>query len=368
MANYDLMRQQGADPHAVMHGLFASQSGAIAAANGDTAMTPYTDLRDDGKGRRAVLESCSMEALGATYAAATDDSGVPQPGRFLAAMNRYTLIGGGTHAFKDAKSGSVVNEIVGTPVRSAPYRVNFGKHISGKGRDAKFAPNCTSLDGVRGHGNPGGDCASCPFAKYPGVADVESETDIYCRPKTRLYIAERETSVLSLVDLTGMARQGLESFAQWGRQWGVSLDQIVVKLALRDHPGNRSGGNNQSSLVVVRPGAIAGDDGDEYQAALEVVNRVLMTAEASWALDVADPNYGGAAVAIGGQARHPAVAAAAPAPERPAVAAAPAAYPPDAPRPVFSEEEVAGATEALAYALREPNGEDAMGDVDDLPF
>lgn len=47
------------------------------------------------------------------------------------------------------------------------------------------APACSSTDGVRGIGDPGGECASCPLAQFGSAANGNGQA---CRVITRLYV------------------------------------------------------------------------------------------------------------------------------------------------------------------------------------
>ena len=239
-------------------------------------------MKHDPPSTQAVLNACSIESLRNIYARATDSNGQRQPGRFLSAITRYTIMGGGVQSFKRSTDSNTVNELVGTIVRLAPYRVLYARPVG----DERYAPSCGSVDLHQGYGEPGISCRSCPQAIYQ-TRDIP-----WCRHKSRLYMAMRKTRELAVVDLTSMSREGLEELLQWAGQHQVDLRDYTIKLTLKSHPRSPSSGNNRTSLLVATPGAIATDWTDHYRQAIEDANQVLANAEAAWLHDISQPGAG----------------------------------------------------------------------------
>lgn len=159
------------------------------------------DMSPDPPSCQAVQEAYSMDALGTVYRRAVDNNGQSRPGRFLSCLPRYTIGGGGTHALKRARDGTVVTELAGVIVRLAPYRVLYGRPVAGD----RMAPSCAILDNREGYEPPGGICPACLQTIYQGPGHP------WCRSKSRLYIAIRQTKELAVVDLTAMSREGLDA-------------------------------------------------------------------------------------------------------------------------------------------------------------
>lgn len=338
-----------ATPAQMMHAMFGGAATLVGGA--DSRMADPAAMRDDARAREAVLSACGVPALTDIYSRSTDAGGNVVPSRFLSVLPRYTVLGGGVHALKRAADGGTASELVGVIVRLAPYRVLYGRAVDSE----RYAPSCASINLQKGHGDPGRACQGCPQADY-----INRDTP-WCRQKSRLYIVLRDTQELAVVDLTAMSREGLEAFTQWHRHHGVDPASLLVKLTLSAHPRSAATGNNQTSLVSVRPGAFADRGTDEYRQALERVNRTLSVAEAAWLVDIGEGLAGQAEPATIGGASHlgqaPAVAASEPraalggAPPMPAHQAMPD-YPADDGPPVdWGDAPV-----------------DEWGNVDDLPF
>ena len=241
-----------------------------------------SDMREDRPSREAVLKACSMEALHDIYRRSVDNNGQSQPGRFLSVLPRYTIMGGGTHSLKRAHDGATFNELVGVIIRLAPYRVLYGRPVAGD----RMAPSCASLDSKQGYGEPGGGCLSCPQTIF------ENRDTPWCRSKSRLYIALRQTSELAVIDLTAMSREGLDDLLQWSGQHQADVRDYCVRLKLRDHPRSPATGNNRTSLPVFG-GAVVNDGSPEYRQALEQAAELLTYAEGAWLDDIRRSSDGG---------------------------------------------------------------------------
>ena len=354
MVTTPLPAGQQPDASDLMHQMFGGQTSIVDKPS--TQIADPDTMRDDPRSRIAVMDACSMLSLADFYNRSTDADGNVQPGRFLSVMPRYTVLGGGTHSLKRVQDGNTTNELTGVIVRLAPYRVLYGRKVD----DIRYAPSCASLNLVHGTGDPGQACQSCPKAAY-----INRDTP-WCRHKSRMYLVLRESAELALVDLTAMSREGLDPFMNWCKQHRLDASSMLVKLKLSAHPRSPQTGNNQSSLVSVRPGAFVDRGSDDYRQALAQVNRVLATAEAAWLSDIGNqPTGAGAPASIGdshlGQA--PAVTAPEPraalggAPPMPAHQAMPAPPATDWPAPPADDD----------LPLDFDAG-DEWSDVDDLPF
>ena len=316
-----------------MQQIFQGQAAVVERA--EPAMADPATLKPDAKSASAVISACSMPSLADTFGRCVDQEGRQQAGRFISMLPRYTVLGGGVHALKHAGSGTTASELVGVVVRLKPYRVLYGRKID----EERSAPSCASINLQTGKGDPGRACQGCPQTAY-----INRDTP-WCRQKSRLYIVLRDTAALSVIDLTAMSREGLDDYLGWSRLYGRDCTDFVVKLTLSRHPRSPETGNNQTSLLHIRPVAVANDGTDEYREAVAFANMVLTQAEGAWLDDIAQPMAGGGDPAAIGDGATPQTAIAG-APPMPAHDALPD-YPPEPPPPDF---------------------DDSYGDPDDLPF
>ena len=274
---------QQASPAQMMQQIFGGQSVVIDRNGAEQAADP-SGMKPDARSAGAVISACSMSALADIYARCQDNEGRQQPGRFLSLLPRYTVLGGGVHALKKAGEGITASELVGVVVRLKPYRVLYGRKID----EERSAPSCASINLQSGKGDPGRWCQGCPQAAY-----INRDTT-WCRQKSRLYIVLRDTAELAVLDLTAMSREGLDEYLGWSRLHSVDCTDYVVKLTLSRHPRSPETGNNQTSLLNIKPVAIATDGTAEYREAVAFANTVLAQAEGAWLDDIAQPMGGSA--------------------------------------------------------------------------
>jgi hypothetical protein len=86
---------------------------------------------------------------------------------------KIKLLGGGALNFRLEGAGDdeTPKTIEGIMVAYRAARIYWKRPYGGKG-GSKKPPDCTSTDGFVGIGDPGGECAQCPFAKFGSAVNA----------------------------------------------------------------------------------------------------------------------------------------------------------------------------------------------------
>lgn len=293
----------------------------------------------------AVLWQCSRESLGNAFANAVDGEGRQAPGRMIQQFNRLRLLGDGVLAWKDS-ARRTVSELTGVIVRVAPPHRSLWQ---------EKLPVCASLDLKQGYGKPGIACADCSFAQWVEDEDV-------CKSRSRVYIAEPDGNLLTLMDLTAMTREGLAVLNRYCKREGLTIPQLECKFSLDTHPRQMRDSKYAIAILKCEPIGIADDRSQAYAKAIEYANAVLARAEHAWLQDIAAPaGYEQAVVEDGSGLRSDSRLAAPPA--EPSRNALPSRQQPE--RQTRSASPPAGTVRNASPNRQQP---DMNMDVDDLPF
>lgn len=172
-------------------------------------------------------------AVTSGYAAMTNADGLGDMTEDLAGLeltfDRIKIPSGGSTAFEipdgDGEDTTMVKEITGVILLHHPAYAYYTEKYAG----GSNPPDCGSFDGVTGHGNPGGSCASCPYNVF-GSGEGQSKA---CKNRRMIYIlmeGELFPMVLSLP--TG----SLKEFTKYLKRQlskGRKLNQIVTRISLK---------------------------------------------------------------------------------------------------------------------------------------
>jgi len=119
------------------------------------------------------------------------------------------------------------DEVVGVVLDHYPTRVYWQGSFEGGGA----LPDCSSIDGKVGEGNPGGPCHACPLSKYD-----QDTGRVPCKEVRRVYLLTKESILPFLIPLpptSGAARRSpWTSYVTklFGR--GRSVESVVTKFTL----------------------------------------------------------------------------------------------------------------------------------------
>jgi hypothetical protein len=100
-------------------------------------------------------------------------------------LDKVKIPAGGGLSFEvpgdDPDSPDSVKEVIGVIIDHYPLNSYWTEKYNGQ----NVAPNCYSTDSHIGVGEPGGECAKCPFNKFGSADDGQSKA---CKNSHRLYI------------------------------------------------------------------------------------------------------------------------------------------------------------------------------------
>ena len=126
-----------------------------------------------------------------------------------------------------------VKTIDGVVIATQDIRVYYRKSFDAGG--GGVPPDCSSTDGVRGHGDPGGDCAECTFALWGSAlakANGEPRKGQACQAKRLLWMVRPEQMLPSIVVVPATSLKPVRRYqlALAGR--GLRSWQVATSLAL----------------------------------------------------------------------------------------------------------------------------------------
>jgi hypothetical protein len=120
-----------------------------------------------------------------------------------------------------------VPKIEGVIVFSRDARVYYASKDAGN-----VPPDCSSTDGITGHGKPGGECKSCPLAKWESAQEGSGQA---CKQVKQLFFLRGESMFPEVVSLpptsVKAARQFLVKLTTQGIPYYGALVAIELEKA-----------------------------------------------------------------------------------------------------------------------------------------
>lgn len=134
-------------------------------------------------------------------------------------------------------------------------------------------PSCYSVDGLRGIGDPGGDCGACPFNQFGSAINAQGKQGRgkRCR-EMRVMLLIRPEDRLPLVVLAPPA--SIKAVKQWLMRLPVFMYQAVIRLTL-DTDKNKDG-ITYSKLVPEYRGAISTQAAEGLQRYAKTLKQVIV--------------------------------------------------------------------------------------------
>lgn len=134
-------------------------------------------------------------------------------------------------------------------------------------------PDCFSIGGLKGIGNPGGECANCPFNQFGSAvkSDGKQGKGKRCR-EMRVMLILRAQDRLPIVVLAPPA--SIKPVKQWLMKLPVFMFQAVIKLELSQD--KNSDGVEYSKLVPSYVGHISPEAAKGLQAYAETLKKVIV--------------------------------------------------------------------------------------------
>jgi hypothetical protein len=96
-------------------------------------------------------------------------------------------------------------------------------------------PACFSPDGLEGFGNPGGECAKCPYAQFG-----EDDSPSACRQVYRLYVLPVDAALPVHLAVPTMSIKPVRQYlASVARNYGMFAYQVLTRFKLRVEKSSR---------------------------------------------------------------------------------------------------------------------------------
>lgn len=166
---------------------------------------------------------------------------------------------GGFERIKIPSAGSTVFEIPGDDPSEPDAVKEFNAVIllhhplhayyQSKYTGGNQPPDCGSLDGVYGEGNPGGSCSKCRFNQF-GSGDNKSKA---CKNRRRIYVL-REGEIFPL--LLSLPTGSLKEFSRYIKRTVAKYQQsnmVVTKFSLRKAFNAQGIAFSQAQFALGRP-------------------------------------------------------------------------------------------------------------------
>lgn len=109
-------------------------------------------------------------------------------------------------------------------------------------------PDCGSFDGIIGDGNPGGECAKCPYNKF-GTGENGAKA---CKNRRRIYLL-REGEIFPMI--LSLPTGSLKDFTRYIMRLlskGKKSNAVVTRFALKKATNNSGIAYSQAQFSVVR--------------------------------------------------------------------------------------------------------------------
>jgi len=126
-----------------------------------------------------------------------------------------------------------VKTIDGVIIFSQDIRVRYEKSFDDSG--GGDLPDCSSVDGVTGVGNPGGDCSTCPFAQWGSAkrkADGTPRKGQACQAKRLLWMVRPEQMLPTVVVVPASSLKVIRSYQIKLAGRGLRSWQVATSLGL----------------------------------------------------------------------------------------------------------------------------------------
>ena len=189
-------------------------------------------------------------------------------------FDRVKIPSGGGLAFEvpgdDPDNPDMVKELVGVIVDHHPVNAYWENKYSGQNNP----PDCSSLDGKSGTGNPGGDCKTCPFNQWGSDPETGGKA---CKNMHRIYLL-REGEMFPL--MLSLPPTSIKLFANYLAKRIVGRGRrsygVITKITLKRE--TNKGGINYSQAQFAVAGELSPEEvqkAAEYSKGIKAVTRSI---------------------------------------------------------------------------------------------
>lgn len=166
----------------------------------------------------------------------------------------------------------MVNEIEGVIVAHQRYRVYWKDEYSGS--SGANAPDCISRDMLTGEGEPGGECASCPFNEWDSGANGSKA----CSERRRIFVlrpGEMLPTILtaSPVNVGAMKTYGTKLISKAQKRY----TQVISKLRLE--PAVSKSGFDYAKMVISMVSPLPPEEAQKMEAYAHMMKPYLLDLE-----------------------------------------------------------------------------------------
>lgn len=109
---------------------------------------------------------------------------------------------------------------------------NRRAYWSGEYSGGNEPPQCSSLDGIVGVGEPGGDCASCPFAQFGSSTNPQSPNAQACKQVRQLFVLTPENMLPTVITLPATSLKPIRSYMFRLTSASIPHTGIITKFSL----------------------------------------------------------------------------------------------------------------------------------------
>jgi hypothetical protein len=112
-------------------------------------------------------------------------------------------------------------------------------------------PQCSSLDGITGVGEPGGDCAACPFAQFGSSVNPQSPNAQACKQVRQLFVLTPDAMLPTVITLPATSLKPIRSYMFRLTSASIPHTGIITKFSLEK---DKSGTGFDYAKVVLAAG------------------------------------------------------------------------------------------------------------------
>ncbi len=184
---------------------------------------------------------------------------------------------------------TAVPELVGIIVAQQTLRSYYKENYTGTGTP----PECSSEDGVKGVGNPGGFCRDCPKNAWGTGTDQAGRPTKgkACKERVRLYLLTKDSVLPTVVNVPPTSLRAFRMFCARLTKSMRSITGVVVRLGLTE--AKSAAGIAFSQITFDRVADLTAEDRGKVRAYSKALQSLLSTAAYT-------PHSGGGAGNVGG--------------------------------------------------------------------
>lgn len=164
-------------------------------------------------------------------------------------LDRIKIPSGGMTAFEvptgDGETTELEKEIDCVILLSHPANAYYRETYKG----GSNPPDCGSFDGIKGSGNPGGDCRTCPYNQY-GSGEGKAKA---CKNRRMLYLLRENELFPMMLNLPTGSLKVFTKYVQSLLTRGKRPNQVVTKISLRKASSSTSIDYSQAVFKCIRP-------------------------------------------------------------------------------------------------------------------